>query len=223
MAKTARAGKSEEFRNQDEITLGVLTAIEHDANLSQRMISTELGVALGLANAYLKRCVGKGWIKIQEAPTRRYAYYLTPKGFSEKARLTGNYLSASFNFFRRAREQMDELVELCVANGWRRIAYAGISELAEVGMLCAQEFDITIVAIIDPYAEQTQFRRLPVISKISKSDHIDAVIVTELSRPQEVCKLIEASVGAEHMLVPRLLKITPRPGISDEKVKQAAG
>ena len=93
-----------------------LDAIDRDSNTSQRTISRELNVALGLANGYLKRCVRKGWIKIKQAPRRRYAYYLTPQGFAEKARLTGQYLTASFTFFRRAREQMSALLGECAAN-----------------------------------------------------------------------------------------------------------
>jgi DNA-binding MarR family transcriptional regulator len=78
---------------REDIVLGVLTAIDRDSNTSQRTISRELDVALGLANAYLKRCVRKGLIKIKQVPRRRFAYYLTPQGFAEKTRLTAEYLS----------------------------------------------------------------------------------------------------------------------------------
>ncbi len=73
------------------------------ASESQRHIAAELGIALGLVNAYLKRCIKKGWVKVNQAPARRYAYYLTPQGFTEKSRLTVDYLSSSFPFFRRAK------------------------------------------------------------------------------------------------------------------------
>ena len=46
---------------------------------------------------------GKGLVKMSQVPLNRYAYYLTPQGFAEKSRLTAEYLSVSFNFFRRAR------------------------------------------------------------------------------------------------------------------------
>ena len=87
MAKTAQKSATKEpdsFGNQDEILLGVLTVVERDANTSQRGISRELDVALGLANAYLKRCVRKGLIKIKQVPRRRYAYYLTPQRLRRK-------------------------------------------------------------------------------------------------------------------------------------------
>ena len=43
--------------NDPSITLGLLTAIEQDSTLTQRSVAKDLGIALGLANSYLKRCV----------------------------------------------------------------------------------------------------------------------------------------------------------------------
>ena len=73
--------------------LGLLELVERDGAQSQRKLASDLGIALGLVNAYLKRCVKKGLLKIGQAPPRRYAYYLTPHGFAEKSRLTVEYLS----------------------------------------------------------------------------------------------------------------------------------
>lgn len=80
------------------IILGLLKSVEQDGGRSQRRLAAELGIALGLVNAYLKRCVSKGLVKVQNVPARRYAYYLTPKGFAEKSRLTVNYLTSSLIF-----------------------------------------------------------------------------------------------------------------------------
>ena len=87
----------------ERIVLGLLSSVESDGARSQRRIAAELGIALGLVNAYLKRCVKKGLVKVHDAPARRYAYYLTPQGFAEKSRLTVQYLSDSFSFFRQAK------------------------------------------------------------------------------------------------------------------------
>src|ERR1700744_3714846 len=90
--------------NENErIVLDLLASVEHDGKRSQRHIAAELGIALGLVNAYLKRCIKKGLVKVHDAPARRYAYYLTPHGFAEKSRLTVEYFSSSFLLFRRAK------------------------------------------------------------------------------------------------------------------------
>ena len=95
--------------DNQRIMLGLLESVERDGGQSQRRLAAELGIALGLVNAYLKRCIKKGLVKVSEAPARRYAYYLTPHGFAEKSRLTVEYLGFSFSFFRRARAECAEI------------------------------------------------------------------------------------------------------------------
>ena len=92
-------------------------------------------MALGLANSYLKRCVRKGWVKVQQAPANRYLYYLTPTGFAEKSRLTAEYLSTSLGFYREAGNSCAQLLDQCVANNWQRLLLCGVSDLAEIATL----------------------------------------------------------------------------------------
>src|SRR5579863_1153260 len=130
-----------------EIVLGVLTSIERDSAITQRKLAGELGIALGLANAYLRRCVRKGLVKMSQVPLNRYAYYLTPQGFAEKSRLTAEYLTVSFNFFRQARTDCAELLAACAAAGWRRAALYGASELAEIVVLSSGDAGIELVCV----------------------------------------------------------------------------
>jgi len=112
-------GNKRDGNDDPEILLGLLSAIEQDSRVTQRSLSRDLGIALGLANAYLKRCATKGLIKVSQVPLNRYAYYLTPKGFSEKSRLTAEYLTVSFNFFRDARAQCSSLFDHAARLGIR--------------------------------------------------------------------------------------------------------
>ena len=98
---------------EDSVTLGILKEIEKNKDVTQRHLANQLGVALGLANSYLKRCARKGFIKFQQAPANRYLYYLTPKGFAEKSRLTAEYLSTSFEFYGRAGDSLKVIFEHC--------------------------------------------------------------------------------------------------------------
>src|SRR5579885_3412822 len=141
---------ADENAEASRIMLGLLDAVEQDRAHSQRHLASELGIALGLVNAYLKRCVKKGLVKVSDAPARRYAYYLTPQGFAEKSRLTVQYLSNSFSFFRLAKS--DCALVQAKARGFSRVVLAGQSDLAEVAILCAVEAGIAIVAVVDPQA-----------------------------------------------------------------------
>lgn len=192
---------------REDIMLGVLTAIDRDSNTSQRTISRELNVALGLANAYLKRCARKGLIKIKQVPRRRYAYYLTPQGFAEKSRLTAQFLSASFTYFRRARDQISELMRDCTERGLSRVAFAGASDLTEVGTLCAHDHPVTVVGVIDADCAGEQFCGLPVRGSLKELGQVDVVIVTSLTNPHVVFRAMEQEIGQGRVLAPQLLSV----------------
>lgn len=193
-----------------EITLGILNAIHENERITQRTVAQDLGIALGLTNAYLKRCVKKGLIKVSQAPANRYAYYLTPQGFSEKSRLTAEYLSDSFRFFRDARSQCTEALNEASQRGWNRIALYGASELTEVASLC-EASGVEIVAIVDPAHTQTSFAHLPVVRAIDEAGDIDALLLTALSNPQAVYDSLIREYPAGQVIVPGLLRISEAP------------
>jgi DNA-binding MarR family transcriptional regulator len=199
------AGQGEQAEKA-RIILGLLESLERDGAKSQRHLADELGIALGLVNAYLKRCVKKGLIKMKEAPARRYAYYVTPQGFSEKSRLTVDYLSSSFSFFRRARADCSHVLALAEARGWKRIALAGVSDLAEIATICALERGIEIVAVVDPRSTLPRFVTLPVHGSFDEiAANIDGVIVTDLTTAAGTLAGVAGRLGYDRVLAPSLL------------------
>ncbi|MGE5241814.1 MAG: winged helix-turn-helix transcriptional regulator, partial [Bacteroidota bacterium] len=56
---------------EEQLVLELLDAVGKSSHLSQRHLASNMGIALGLANSYLKRCIRKGFIKISEAPANR--------------------------------------------------------------------------------------------------------------------------------------------------------
>ena len=207
-------------RLENEILLGVLDAVHREAAISQRTISKEVGVALGLANAYLKRCVRKGWIKVRQVPRRRYLYYLTAQGFAEKTRLTGEYLSSSFNFFRRARSQLAELMAECNDRGWKRIVFVGISDLAEIGIISAHEAGLELVGVIDSASDGGSFHGIPVYASLDKCPKVDAALMTTLDKPYPIYERLQEKIEPSRILVPPLLRMA-MPAINRDEVEAA--
>jgi DNA-binding MarR family transcriptional regulator len=188
------------------IVLGLLESVERDGGASQRRLAADLGIALGLVNAYLKRCMKKGWVKVTEAPARRYAYYLTPHGFAEKSRLTVEYLSYSFSFFRAARADCAEAVRAARAGGCSRVVLAGVSDLAEIAIICALDTGVTIVGVVDAEAKDDRFLNLPVIRSFAAAAPLcDGVLLTDLKNPAETLAAAVAEFGEAHVFVPALL------------------
>jgi DNA-binding MarR family transcriptional regulator len=199
-----------ESHAEAQITLGMLTAVEENSVLTQRSLARELGIALGLANAYLKRCVTKGYIKVTHVPAKRYAYYLTPQGFAEKSRLTAQYLAISFDFFRLARSQCGTLFAECETQGWTRIALCGAGELAEIAMLCAESHAVTLIGLVERPGGP-EVGKLPLVATLAELAQPDAVLITDQRTPQQTYDGIVALLPRERVLAPRLLNISRTP------------
>ena len=84
----------------------VLRKIKTKPETTQRELAEELGFSLGKLNYCLKALRSKGLIKIEnfrKNPNKsNYIYVLTPKGFSEKTKLT-------INFMKKTMREYDEL------------------------------------------------------------------------------------------------------------------
>ena len=91
-------------KNQDY--LNILRKINQENEISQRGLAKELGFSLGKLNYCLKALKNKGYIKIknfQQNPNKfNYAYILTPKGISQKTKLT-------ISFMKKKMQEYDEL------------------------------------------------------------------------------------------------------------------
>lgn len=194
------------------ILLSLLESVERDGTRSQRSLAAEFGIALGLVNAYLKRCVKKGLIKVTDAPARRYTYYLTPQGFAEKSRLTVEYLSYSFSFFRRARGDCTAVFDEARRRGWTRLVLAGVSDLAEIATICALENKMTIVAVVDADTDQTNFVGLPVFRCLAEvAESYDGAVITALQTAASTFETALNALGPERVLAPLLLGLSFKP------------
>ena len=175
------------IRKDNDLTLSVLSAVAEDNKATQRSLSAELGIALGLTNAYLKRAVDKGLVKIKHIPSNRYLYYLTPKGFSEKARLTGEYLISSLNFYRKARNECNEIIYQFEKKGIKNIVLSDRNELAEIFILSALDTNVKIVCLL---GSNSTYLGIPVYKTMPKRIKIESVVITSMSSVDERYKYI---------------------------------
>ena len=209
---------------EDSLTLGILETIEGRSNVTQRHLADQLGIALGLANSYLKRCVRKGLIKIHQAPANRYLYYLTPRGFAEKSRLTARYLSASLILYRRASADYADLFRECKERKQRRVVLCGVSELAEIATLRAHEWHVQVLGLLSfavPGSSTGTFVGYPVWPP--EREHCagaDALVFTSLTDAGAVYRRLQELSPGVPVLLPRFLEFARRS--PDMKAETAA-
>jgi predicted transcriptional regulator len=201
MLDATESNKTEDAR----ILLDLLNSVERDGGQSQRRLASELGIALGLVNAYLRRSVKKGLLKATAAPARRYIYYLTPQGFAVE------YLSVSFSFFRRAKAECGVVFSTAAERGFHRVALAGISDLAEIAMICALDTGVKVTAVVDANSTLSRFIGVQVVPSFGAIvGSCDAVLITDLQRTAELTEQASALFGIERVLTPRLILPPPR-------------
>jgi DNA-binding MarR family transcriptional regulator len=201
-----------------EAELNFLAALERGEVVTQMTLSKRIAVSVGLINALLKRAVRKGYVKASAAPYKRYAYYLTPKGFSEKSRLVAEYLEVSLNFFREARGEYVELFNWASARGVRRIALAGRGELAEIALAAVREADIEVIAVLDPNSNEPRFHGLAVVRSFEDLPAVDAIAVTDVRAPQQMFVWLSGHLPEPQILAPAFLHISRSPLIFKPKV-----
>ena len=203
---------------EDSLTLEILQAIEKKENVTQRHLAQDLGVALGLANSYLKRCARKGFIKIQQAPPNRYLYYLTPKGFAEKSRLSAQYLSSSFDFYRRASSSYSEIFAQCQADETPRLLLCGLSEMTEIAYIRAQEFKVELIGIWDADSGLDCHLGLQVFPRLDNAAECDAFIITALNNPTTVYESLQRTNPAQAIFAPEMLGLTQQQPVVMDNV-----
>ena len=90
--------------NQDHFN--VLRKINSKPKTTQRKLAEELGFSLGKLNYCLRALQDKGLVKIEnfkKNPRKiNYIYVITPKGISERTKLT-------INFMKKKMKEYDEL------------------------------------------------------------------------------------------------------------------
>lgn len=129
--------------------LQFLEELEKTPHLSQRELANKFGIALGVTNACLKRMVRRGWIRLTKVPPRRIGYYLTPKGFAEKAKLTMTFLSYNIHHYSNLKAMITEKLLEMSSQGVKRVIFWGVSDEMEITYVTLQGTDMELVAIVD--------------------------------------------------------------------------
>lgn len=98
--------------NGDEI-LRLLREIKKSPELTQRELSSRLGISLGKVNFLLNALIRKGFVKAHNFKNshnkKAYLYILTPHGLEEKARVTYRFLKRKMQEYERLESEIREL------------------------------------------------------------------------------------------------------------------
>ena len=91
----------------------VLRQIHKKPQSSQREMAKDLGFSLGKLNYCLKALKNKGFVKIKNFQNKKnkiayIQYILTPKGISERTKLTINFMSRKMQEYDQLKKELKD-------------------------------------------------------------------------------------------------------------------
>ncbi len=172
-------------------SLQLLSEISGEEPLSQRELSRRLGIAVGLVNSYLKNLVSKGFVRVKNFPSNRYAYLLTPQGLAEKSRLAYQHISYFTSLYTVARQDYLDLFRRLEDAGVREVAFCGVDEVAEVAYLSLQETGLELMFVMDDGRQGDMFFGRPVVSVAEGLRKVGIpVVISSLKRRDELTQAL---------------------------------
>jgi len=100
---------------ENEEALRIIREIDQSPEVSQRELSTRLGISLGKVNFLINALIGKGFIKVENFKKSSnkiaYLYNLTPKGIEEKSRMTYHFLKRKMREYEQLELEIRQLQE----------------------------------------------------------------------------------------------------------------
>lgn len=180
----------------------ILEEISENDSITQRRLSQKLGIALGLTNLYIKRLIKKGYIMVKAMPRNRIVYNLTPKGITEKGKLTLEYMKYSFNYYREFRERIRKAFQQAQEEGAVRLVFYGAGEVGELAYLTLQENGMELVAVVDDFKLGKSFfgEKVETI-QVLKEMNFDRIVITALSSKDKIYEnLIEHGIPKKKII-----------------------
>lgn len=170
----------------------LLSEVDHEPDVTQRQLSSRMGMALGLTNVLLRNLIQNGYVKVSQASWKRRLYTLTPDGFGHRLRLMVNYVHQVLDHYQRVRQTLRDQLEPLALNKESSIAIYGVGQFAELVYLGLREQGIEEIEVFaeDP-SPGDMFLGLPVRNALEiNAIGYDRVVLATLNSSEESWKCL---------------------------------
>lgn len=180
----------------------LLKALSVGTPVTQRSLSRELGMALGLTNLLIKRFVSKGYVRVTRLRPRHVRYLLTMEGQQALADMTRESLQNTVSLYTDTRDHIRRSLERLVNDlppsgaGRVPVVFYGLGDVAEIAYVSLQSTDLSLAGAVDDFKDG-RFFGLPILRPTALRDADGAlgkarIIVTTVRRSDEVRLRVEA-------------------------------
>jgi len=167
----------------------IIDEIGKDLNTTQRKISRQIGLSLGMTNIVMKKLIAKGYVKVKGLNRRNVQYILTPRGFAEKVRKTHRYLLRTIDTLKTVKEKIQDTVLEYYEKGEKNFIILGKGELA----------DIVEISLRDMEKKDLRYSRAKTSEEINSKNSIillaDRNIQKRNNRYLNILEVISGKIG----------------------------
>lgn len=125
----------------NENELKIIEEISQKSSQTQRELAAKTKLSLGAVNVILKRLARRGLVKTANLNPKKVEYLVTPKGFSEKAKKSYNYIFKTINLVKIVREEIAKIVMEEFNRGQKKFVVLGDDDLADIIELALKGFN----------------------------------------------------------------------------------
>ena len=154
-------------------------------------MANDLGVALGLMNKYLQKCITKGWVRVSQVAPKRWAYFVTHEGFVEKSLMVKDHLRNSLSFFKKAKIDCEEIFNICQNHHHKNVGLVGDGDLKDIALLVANIYSLNVL-----HADSKSYKKF------------DALVIVDVMNPQETFDKIAKIFDVNKIFTPNVLHIS---------------
>jgi DNA-binding MarR family transcriptional regulator len=123
----------------------LLEAIADDETVTQTNLAAHLGMAVGSVNWYIKRLIGRGYLKATRMDRTRLRYNLTSEGMSAFTRNATQYMKDSLRIYKDLRKEAQKTVDLIHQAGIEEVNLQSGDEIMDILRLTCIEAGIQVV------------------------------------------------------------------------------
>jgi len=178
--------------------LDTLLQIKADPSQSQRSLSRNLNISLGLTNSILQNLIHRGWIKAQKLTGRKILYLITPEGMANVSRLMYNRFQETLHYYHYTKDLLTAYLIKLYQQGEKTINIYGTGQLAEITYYAGISTPLKLNAIITDDPSKEKFLGQQTISiedfltQYSKHNDLSdqKIIILSTNNPEKLTKEI---------------------------------
>lgn len=179
--------------------LNTLLEIKKNPSTTQRLLSHNLNISLGLTNSILKNLISRGWLKVKKDTGRKLLYIITPKGMANVSRLMYSRFQETFHYYHYAKDLLTAYLIRLYQQGEKTVNIYGTGQLAEITYYAGISTPLKLNAIItdDPSKEkflgQQTISITNFLSQYSNHNNLSSkkIIILSTNNPEKLIKEIK--------------------------------